>query len=402
MSLAKAVAQGGATPVLPDGPPYRCAGLLDWAGRTFSMPAGDPRLNALHEGGSASSAPHDNLVGAVRYWDEHPDWMEFLDPGSPSHDDKMVERALYLDFWESHLPAGSRVLDLGGGVGRFMQWLLQRDCEVELVDPDLRSLWRAVQTGAQTGRGFLDVHWSTGECLPQLAPVVVALMVEVLCYVEDPVCVLERVFETLRPGGTLLCSVEARWGWAMAADVHPETIEAFLDDGVVHVPGDRWVRTFTEDTREQPSRGLRDGRTPAFSFCFLRPLRGVCGSDGCCACVGPEASPGATVAGRLNRVDGCGSSTGLVGSGPAGIMAGWPNGAKVIGLRDLHARSHRPASLLLLAPRVGDNFCCSRPCLRLLVRFAKSPASRCMSSTACRSTSDGGRSQMKSSGSTPM
>ena len=304
MSLAKAVAQGGPTPGLPDGPPYPCADLVDWAGRTFSMPPGDPRLTALHEGGSATSDPLDNLVGAVRYWDEHPDWMEFLDPGSPSHDDKMVERALYLDFWESHLPAGCRVLDLGGGVGRFMQWLLQRDCEVELVDPDLRSLWRAVQTGAQTGRGFLDVHWSTGERLPRLAPVDVALMVEVLCYVEDPAQVLARVFETLRPGGILLCSVEARWGWAMAADVHPETIEAFLDDGIVHVPGDRWVRTFTGDAlREQlEAAGFEMVALQRSHFAFSGPFEECAGPMDAARALALEARLRAhPVAGRLNR-----------------------------------------------------------------------------------------------------
>jgi len=279
MSLSHAVAHGGLTPKLPAGPPFRCDALADWAGRTFSLPAGDPRLVALHEGGAADSPPLDNLVGAVRYWDEHPDWMEFLDPNSPSHHDKMVERALYLDLWESHLPRGARVLDLGGGVGRFMQWLLERDCSVELVDPDLRSLWRAVQAGAQVGRGALDVHWSTGECLPELAPVDVALMVEVLCYVEDPARVLERVFQALRPGGTLLCSVEARWGWAMAADVHPATIDAFLEDGVVHVPGDRWVRTFTgEDLRTVlETSGFEVVALQASHFAFSGPFEECAG-----------------------------------------------------------------------------------------------------------------------------
>ena len=76
----------------------------------------------------------------------------------------------------------------------------------------------------------------------------VALAVEVLCYVEDPAAVLRGIIETLRPGGVLLCSVEARWGWAMGADVYEGTIEAFLGDGVVHVPGDRWVRTFTGES----------------------------------------------------------------------------------------------------------------------------------------------------------
>ena len=254
MALADARMLAGTTPPLPGAAPYDCAALSDWGGRAFWMPPGDARLQGIHDGGPSPSPPLDNLVGAVRYWDEHPDWMEFLDPDSPSHDDKMVERALYLELWEPFLPHGARVLDLGGGVGRFMQWLLARDCAVELVDPDLRSLWRAVGSAALQGEGRLDVHWSTGESLPELAPVDVAVLTEVLCYVEDPARVLERVFATLRPGGTLLLSVEARWGWAMADDVHEGSLEHWFGDGIVHVPGDRWVRTYEGEQLQEALR----------------------------------------------------------------------------------------------------------------------------------------------------
>ena len=247
MSLADATFPDGPAPPLPPGPPYACRQLRAWRGRPFDLPPGDPRLRAVHDGGPAPCAPWEGLVGMARWWAEHPDWMDVLDPASPVHDDKMVERALYLHAWANHLPPGQRVLDLGGGVGRFTQWFLARRCAVELVDPDLRSLRRAVGHAARQAQGHLDVHWSTGERLPSLAPVDIALAIEVLCYAEDPAAVLERVHATLRPGGLLLCSVEARWGWAMAHDAAPGSIDDFFGNGVVHVPGDRWVRTYTED-----------------------------------------------------------------------------------------------------------------------------------------------------------
>lgn len=184
-------------------------------------------------------------------WSSHPEWLDFLDPGAPNRADKLLERALYLHWWGPWLPRrGQRVLDLGGGVGRFTTWLMDRGCEVELVDPDLRSLWRALQHAA--GRpGRLDLHWSTGERLPPLAPVDAVVAAEVLCYTEDPALVLENLRELLVPGGVLLCSVEARWGWAAALDAAAGSLEALLDDGVVHIPGDRWIRTYTEaDLRE--------------------------------------------------------------------------------------------------------------------------------------------------------
>ena len=250
MALSDANALSGDTPSLPQGPPYVCAELAPWAGIAFDMPPTDPRLLAIHRGGDAPTPPLDNLVGARQYWIEHPDWMELLDPNSPSHHDKMVERALYLDQWADFIPHGSRVLDLGGGVGRFTSHLLDLECAVEVVDPDLRSLWRCLAQAVHRP-GSIDLHWSTGEAMPDLAPVDVAIAAEVLCYVENAKQVVQRIFDTLKPGGHLLCSVEARWGWAMGPDVHEGTIEAFLTDGVVHAPKDRWVRTYTEsDFRE--------------------------------------------------------------------------------------------------------------------------------------------------------
>lgn len=244
VSLKDARALHGPTPPLPEGPPYRCVDLDVWAGVAFELPPGDPRLPAIHRGEPSPSPPLDNLQGAVQYWDEHPEWMAFLEPDSPIHRDKLIERALYLDRWQPHLPVGCRVLDLGGGIGRFTTWLLDHQCEVELVDPDLRSLWRAVSFAA--GRpGALDVHWTTGERMPPLDPVDVVLACEVFNYVEDPSRVLRQLVHRLKPSGILLVSVEARWGWAMAADAHPGTIDAFFS-GVVHVPGDVWVRTYTE------------------------------------------------------------------------------------------------------------------------------------------------------------
>ena len=245
MSLADAWALRGETPPLPEGPPYPCTGLNEWAGVAFEMPPGDPRIGAIHRGDPSESPPLDNLQGAARYWEDHPDWMAFLEPESPLHRDKLIERALYLRQWSPHLPPGCRVLDVGGGIGRFTQWLLERGCTVELVDPDLRSLWRAVNSAVNLP-GSLDVHWTTGECLPDLAPVDVVIACEVLCYVEDPARVLRNLLRVLRPGGMLLLSVEARWGWAMAADAQPGTISGFFS-GIVHVPGDVWVRTYTED-----------------------------------------------------------------------------------------------------------------------------------------------------------
>ncbi len=247
MALADATLPDGSPLPLPAGPPYACRDLGDWPGTPFAMPAGDPRLPALFAGGAAPSPGFDNLVGSTTAWQdpELAPWLDFLDPAAPNHREKMLERALYLHHWAPWLPRVGRVLDLGGGTGRFTAALLDRGLDVELVDPDLRSLWRAAMHAAGLA-GRLDLHWSTGTHLPPVAPVDCVLATEVLCYVDDPTAVLGAVREVLAPGGVLLASVEARWGWAAALDAPAGSLEALLGDGVLHVPGDRWVRTYDE------------------------------------------------------------------------------------------------------------------------------------------------------------
>jgi SAM-dependent methyltransferase len=252
MSLAHST-----TPVvrdLPGAAPFPCAALSPWATQDLELVPTDPRLRALHDGGRAPSPQLDNVAGNVAAWEDWPEDMDYLGPGGTLTRQKLVERALYLDRWEARLtpPPGERlrVLDLGCGIGRFATWMLARGCDVEAVDPDLRSLRALVRHAATLGErgceGRLDVHWATGETLPALAPVDRVVAAEVLCYVEDPARVLANVRRALRPDGALCFSVEARWGWALAYDSPAELLPALLGDGVVHVEGDRWVRTFEE------------------------------------------------------------------------------------------------------------------------------------------------------------
>ena len=233
-------ADGRPLPPLVGSAPYACASLTDWHGRRFTLPTGSDRLQALHDGGAAAHPAEDNLVGAVQAWQDHPDWMDQLGPDSPVRADKQLERDLYLAHWAPHIPKGARVADVGGGVGRFAQWLLTHDCEVELIDADLRSLWCAMDrlTG---GPGRLDVHWRTADALGPMAPVDCALAVELLCYVDSPQAVLQEIRRVLKPGGCLLLSVEATKGAALVRDGGPVDAQ-----GIIHLPGDRWVQTYTE------------------------------------------------------------------------------------------------------------------------------------------------------------
>jgi SAM-dependent methyltransferase len=240
-------------------PPFALADLAEFRGRHFWLPPGDPALEGLFEGEPAPSPAFENLAGATRAWLDDPEVMDFLDPQSPACFAKACERDLYLALaWGPYFESPGRVLDAGGGIGRFTLPLLRAGAHVDLVDPDLRSLWAAVShaaelpaqfPGSSEDLGRLDVHWSTTEKIGELDLGIFDLCVaaELLCYVESPVASIEQIRRSLKPGGFLLCSVEARRGWAAAADVTEGSLDALFSDGVVHVPGDRHVVTFEED-----------------------------------------------------------------------------------------------------------------------------------------------------------
>ena len=253
---------GRPLPTLVGDAPYQCEQLLDWADRRFLLSPGHPELAAIHDGEQPSIPQLENLTGARKWWFEHPDWMDFLEEDNAGHEDKLLERSLYMDHWAAYIRPGCRVMDLGGGIGRFSQWCLNHGCEVELVDPDLRSLWAAVKhAGGRNGR--FDVHWTTGDNLPQIEPVDVVIAAEVICYVPDPKAVMEQIRSVLRPGGVLLSSVEARYGWVMGPDVAEGSIDGLFGDGIVHVPGDRWVQTYSKES----FHGLFEG----FDVDWIRP-----------------------------------------------------------------------------------------------------------------------------------
>jgi SAM-dependent methyltransferase len=238
MSLKFARRSDGSVAGLTGDPPYEACSLVPLVGDAFTLPPGDPFV--LASGDSA----HAYLDGAKRAWEDHPDWMDFLDEDSPGRWLKELERGLYLHHWRRWL-AARRVMDVGCGIGRFVHPLLDRGADVWGVDADLASL-RACLNHAAGRRGRLDLAWTSAHALPEVT-VDAVIACEVLCYVPDVVGALAAIRDRLTPGGALLISVEARWGWAASADAPADAVTAALSGEVVDVPGDRWVKTYERD-----------------------------------------------------------------------------------------------------------------------------------------------------------
>jgi SAM-dependent methyltransferase len=172
--------------------------------------------------------------------------MDYLQPGSPAFSHKRAERDLVMRAWGGVLADRGCVLDIGGGIGRFAMPCLDAGATVHLVDADAEAL-ACAQRHAVGRPGRLQTWVADAAQLPAALPRAdAAILSELLCYVADPAAVLEGLRPRLLPGAPLCFSVEARWGWAMAVDAPPGQLGALFGDGVVHVPGDRFVRTYEE------------------------------------------------------------------------------------------------------------------------------------------------------------
>ncbi|MDX2167123.1 MAG: class I SAM-dependent methyltransferase [Deltaproteobacteria bacterium] len=189
-----------------------------------------------------------NILRAEQEWALYGDACDPLSPSAPERALKALQREIYLDVWGAALagvPSAARVMVAGGGTGRFAQVLAQRGWRVELVDASPHAVRRARHhLGAAVAATVGDL--ARPETLAAQAYDLV-LAVEVPCYATDPALMMRHLHAALRPGGTLLFSVEARPG-ALLADrdlASPEAARAVLDHGVITLPGLKHVHYYT-------------------------------------------------------------------------------------------------------------------------------------------------------------
>lgn len=111
-------------------------------------------------------------------------------------------------WWMPDLPAGARVLELGSGAGHFVRHALARGWEVHAVEP-------AGQPAARLARDpRVRVHREAAEAITvrsgSFDAVFAWMVVE---HLENPLAVLRKIAEALRPGGYFVFSVPNAGSW---------------------------------------------------------------------------------------------------------------------------------------------------------------------------------------------
>jgi S-adenosylmethionine-dependent methyltransferase len=178
------------------------------------------------------------------------EWARLENP-----DDGAVEFAITCHTLATYLPPEARVLDIGGGPGRYAIWLAQRGHRVVLADfsPELLSLARAKVDRAGVGAMVEEIveadacdlsRWAEGSFDA-------ALSLGPFYHLPDPddrhraATELARV---LRPGGTAFVALMPRYGFLRRTLAipderrhlaQPDFVARLLDDGVFanDIPG---------------------------------------------------------------------------------------------------------------------------------------------------------------------
>jgi len=194
-----------------------------------------------------------NVLAYEIEWFRYRDYFEFLDPSAPNHRLKRLEHRLYMRQFESclerEIPPGSRILDAGGGVGRFSSELLRKGYEVVLVDASERALRIALRHFIQ--EGFRDYSLYLGdvrnlEAFPDHSFDAVLAM-ELLCYCTRPEQALREIMRVVVPGGWMVFSVEGKYGSLLTdSKIGLHDFEAVFRDNVLHREHDVFVHYYTE------------------------------------------------------------------------------------------------------------------------------------------------------------
>lgn len=221
-----------------------------------------------------------NLAGMLRGWADYPRGMDFLLPDSPNRRWKALQTALL----RAAAPAldgpvaGTRILDLACGVGRFLAPCRALGAEVVGLDicrPSLEAADRHL--GRMSGPGssrLILADLSDAASWPKAlgdAQFDLTLLIELLCYLPDPRATLRALVPHLAPGATVVASVEA-WPGALLADFSGLTMADLPAAARTHIlsnPGERWVQT---SARGELSAMLSDAGLQVLSeegLCYL-------------------------------------------------------------------------------------------------------------------------------------
>jgi SAM-dependent methyltransferase len=154
------------------------------------------------------------MDGVVEIYDAGDEDIRMVTPSNRVEWERTLE---LLDRWLPAAPA--RVLDIGGGPGRYSEWLQSRGYEVSLLDPVPKHVGQAQSRGVSATLGDArDIPYED-------ASAAAVLMAGPLYHLPDPLDRTRSLIEATRcvvPGGVVIAGAMSRWAKSCVKSVRRE------------------------------------------------------------------------------------------------------------------------------------------------------------------------------------
>lgn len=216
--------------------------------KTFYSSSSGKRRDALVR----SSEGFWNLVAYEKEWKQYPEYCDFMAVDSPVYLQKSFETQVYLKHMESHLKKlcdGSKLLDVGCGIGRFSVEIAKCGIEVHLADVSKHALLVARRRLKEHGIKSANYYLAEAENLEFIPSKTfsMVLAMELICYSSRPEKILKCIHRVLEPGGLLLISVENLHGAILGDNrFEPDEVVKALVDNESRIPGYLYVKYYTK------------------------------------------------------------------------------------------------------------------------------------------------------------
>ena len=186
-----------------------------------------------------------------RFYDEYDEWSRF--------DRHRIEFDITKRYMDLYLPAPQRILDIGGGPGRYSLYLAGKGHRVTLLDLSGESISRAKLESEKAGIQLEGYIHGDALALPEFErPFDAVLLMGPLYHLvkeADRIRAVEQALSCLKPGGILIAAFISQYGWMQDCLTHlimPETVDSlfqYLDNGV-NSDGDGFTTAYFTSAKE--------------------------------------------------------------------------------------------------------------------------------------------------------
>jgi ubiquinone/menaquinone biosynthesis C-methylase UbiE len=195
-----------------------------------------------------------NVIGYESAWKAYPVDLDFLNPNSYYYKIKKYQQKVYSDLMKpflSKLKPSSRILDVGGGIGRFAIPLAKKGFKVTLVDGCLSNLKSAENHFLENNvDNRIEIFWGEMDKMSFLESNTfdAVIGIEAICYSTNPSKTLKEIVRVAKKGAPVLLSVEGKYGSAITDESVTKNLKDILGKGVIKMENSTYTRYFTKES----------------------------------------------------------------------------------------------------------------------------------------------------------